>query len=357
MGHFKLFKNHFMKNKSLQILVTGGAGYIGSHTVLELLENNFDVIVLDNLCNSSAESIKRVDKISGKKTKFVHGSIEDINILEEIFKNNDIFAVIHFAALKAVSESVAHPLKYYKNNVAGTLTLLRMMSKYSINNFIFSSSATVYGEESEIPYNENMKIGTPTSPYGHSKVMIERFLKDLTISNQEFKAVSLRYFNPIGAHQSGEIGEDPHGVPNNLMPYIAQVAIGKRDSLKIFGNDYLTKDGTCRRDYIHVVDLARGHLNALNWILSKKDFNGLEIFNLGTGKPSSVLEVVQAFFTATGIQLPYKFEPRRPGDLPEFWADPSKANNRLNWSSKFTLLDMMNDTWRWQSKNPNGFDK
>lgn len=345
-----------MKNKSLKILVTGGAGYIGSHTVLELLESNFDVIVLDNLCNSSLESIKRVNKISGKKTKFIRGDINDINLLKKVFKNNNIFAVIHFAALKAVSESVVHPLKYYKNNVAGTISLLSMMNEYSVNNFIFSSSATVYGEESEIPYNENMKIGTPTSPYGHSKVMIERFLKDMTISNQKFKAISLRYFNPIGAHYSGEIGEDPHGIPNNLMPYIAQVAIGKLDNLKIFGNDYLTKDGTCRRDYIHVVDLARGHLDALNWIIKKKDFNGLEIFNLGTGKPYSVLEVVQAFVDATGIELPYKFEPRRPGDLPEFWADPFKANNKLNWSAKFSLEDMMNDTWRWKSKNPNGYD-
>ena len=339
----------------MNILVTGGAGYIGSHTALSLLERGYEVIVYDNLSNSSIEAIHRVEALSGKKLDFIEGDICDSVNLTQAFSNFRIDAVIHFAALKAVGESTLKPLDYYLNNVHGTLCLLEVMAKFKVTDFIFSSSATVYGEENDVPYVETMTLGTPASPYGASKVMVERILEDVAFANENFRAVCLRYFNPIGAHESGEIGEDPSGIPNNLLPYIAQVAVGKRESLRIFGNDYPTEDGTCERDYLHVVDLANGHIAALEWLRRKKDFRGAEAFNLGTGTPVSVFEVVNAFEIASDKQVPYEVVARRAGDLPAFWANAEKANSELQWQPTKTLVQMMEDTWRWQSKNPNGY--
>ncbi|ALO34917.1 UDP-glucose 4-epimerase [Colwellia sp. MT41] len=339
----------------MQVLVTGGAGYIGSHTVLSLLENNVDVIVYDNLVNSSIESIDRVEKLTGKKVEFVEGDICDKEKLSRVFKQFSIDAVIHFAALKAVGESAEIPLSYYQNNVHGTVCLLEVMQQHKVHNFIFSSSATVYGEENNVPYVETMKLGTPSSPYGASKVMVERILADLALSDSKFRAVSLRYFNPIGAHESGAIGEDPKGIPNNLLPYVAQVAVGKRDKLRIFGDDYPTKDGSCERDYLHVMDLAQGHVAALDWLNRHPDFSGVEAFNLGTGNGVSVFAIVKAFEQAINKKIPFEVSPRRVGDLPAFWANASKANKELNWQANRSLEQMMTDTWRWQSKNPNGF--
>ncbi|WP_019028866.1 UDP-glucose 4-epimerase GalE [Colwellia piezophila] len=339
----------------MQVLVTGGAGYIGSHTVLSLLENNYDVIVYDNLTNSSLESIKRVEKLTSKKVKFVEGDICDKEKLSQLFKQSDIDAVIHFAALKAVGESAEIPLRYYQNNVHGTVCILEVMQQYQVHNFIFSSSATVYGEENDVPYVETMKLGSPSSPYGASKVMVERILADLALSDNKFRGVSLRYFNPIGAHESGEIGEDPKGIPNNLLPYIAQVAVGKRDKLSVFGEDFPTKDGSCERDYLHVMDLAQGHVAALDWLDRHSEFNGVEAFNLGTGNGVSVFAIVQAFEKAINKAIPFEVSPRRAGDLSAFWANASKANKELNWHANRSLEQMMTDTWRWQSNNPNGF--
>ena len=339
----------------MKVLVTGGAGYIGSHTVLTLLAENHSVVVFDNLCNSSIEAIKRVERLSGKSVTFIQGDVCDKAQLNKLFIGNDIDAVIHFAALKAVGQSTQMPLEYYQNNVYGSLCLLEVMQLHQVNNFVFSSSATVYGEEAQPPYLETMKLGTTASPYGATKVMVERIIEDFVKANNEFRAVSLRYFNPIGAHESGEIGEDPLGIPNNLLPYIAQVAVGKRDKLSIFGNDYDTEDGTCERDYLHVMDLAQGHVAALDWLENNPNFNGAEVFNLGTGNAVSVLEIVAAFEQAYGKTLAYEFAPRRSGDLPAFWADASKANSQLNWQAKRSLLQMMTDTWRWQSNNPNGY--
>ena len=339
----------------MNVLVTGGAGYIGSHTVLSLLENNYDVIVYDNLVNSSIESINRVKKLTGKSVTFVEGDICDTDKLNYLFIRFQIDAVIHFAALKAVGESTKIPLSYYQNNVYGSVCLLEVMQQHNVHNFIFSSSATVYGEENDVPYVETMKLGTPSSPYGASKVMVERVLADFALSDNNFRGVSLRYFNPIGAHESGTIGEDPKGIPNNLLPYVAQVAVGKRDKLAIFGDDYPTKDGSCERDYLHVMDLAQGHVAALDWLNRQSDFSGVEAFNLGTGNGVSVFTIVKTFEQVINKKVPFEVSPRRAGDLPAFWANASKANKELNWQADRSLTQMMTDTWRWQSNNPNGY--
>jgi UDP-glucose 4-epimerase len=343
------------KEQKMNVLVTGGAGYIGSHTVLSLLENNYDVIVYDNLVNSSIESINRVKKLTGKSVTFVEGDICDTDKLNYLFIRFQIDAVIHFAALKSVGESTKIPLIYYQNNVYGSVCLLEVMQQHNVHNFIFSSSATVYGEENDVPYVETMKLGTPSSPYGASKVMVERVLADLALSDNNFRGVSLRYFNPIGAHESGTIGEDPKGIPNNLLPYVAQVAVGKRDKLAIFGDDYPTKDGSCERDYLHVMDLAQGHVAALDWLNRHSDFSGVEAFNLGTGHGVSVFSIVKAFEQVINKKITFEVSPRRTGDLPAFWANTNKANKELNWQAIRKLEQMMTDTWRWQSNNPNGY--
>ncbi len=340
----------------MNVLVTGGAGYIGSHTVLSLLENNCNVVVFDNLFNSSIESIKRVESLTGKSVTFIEGDIRNKHQLSNVFSSHNIDTVIHFAALKAVGESAQIPLEYYQNNVHGSVCLLEAMAEHKVNNFIFSSSATVYGEENEVPYVETMKLGTPSSPYGATKVMVERIMADTAASNPHFRGVSLRYFNPIGAHESGKIGESPKGIPNNLLPYVAQVMVGKREKLSIFGSDYPTKDGTCERDYLHVMDLAEGHVAAMKWLNDNQDFAGVESFNLGTGNGVSVFEIVTAFEQAVDKKIPYEVSPRRAGDLPAFWANATKANDALNWQANRSLDQMMVDTWRWQSANPNGYD-
>lgn len=339
----------------MKILVTGGAGYIGSHTVLCLLESGFQVVVYDNLSNASYESINRVQNITGKSVEFVEGDVLDTEKLNSVFNEHEITAVIHFAALKAVGESTQKPLSYYENNVTGSVRLLEMMAQHRVNDFIFSSSATVYGEENPSPYQESMKLGTPSSPYGATKVMVERIMQDQGLANAQFRGVSLRYFNPIGAHESGQIGEDPKGIPNNLLPFIAQVAVGKREQLSVFGDDYPTEDGSCERDYLHVMDLAEGHVAALNWLLSNQQFKGVEAFNLGTGLGTSVFEIIKAFETATKQEIKYQVSPRRDGDLAAFWANANKANLQLGWRAKRDLLTMMEDTWRWQSANPSGY--
>jgi UDP-glucose 4-epimerase len=339
----------------MRILVTGGSGYIGSHTLVSLIREGYEVLVYDNLTNSSFEVIIRVQELTGKPIRFIRGDIQDAQRLSALFSEEKIEAVIHFAALKSVGESVANPLKYYNNNVYGSLCLLQAMLAAKVNNFIYSSSATVYGESNPSPYVETMNLGNPSSPYGASKVMLERVLTDITKTNSSFRSVSLRYFNPIGAHHSGKIGEDPKGIPNNLLPYITQIAIGKRDKLKIFGGDYPTSDGTCVRDYLHVMDLAEGHVAALTWLEKNPNFSGSESFNLGTGEGTSVLEIINSFEKATSLKIPYLIVDRRPGDLPSFWADPSKAHKVLDWKAKKSLHQMMIDSWCWQSKNPDGF--
>ena len=334
------------------ILVTGGAGYIGSHTVLQLLEQNFDVVVLDNLCNSSPESLRRVESITDKKVTFIQGDIRDDIVLNRVFTSYRIDAVIHFAGLKAVGESVEQPLKYYENNVFGTLQLCKVMQQHQVTNIVFSSSATVYGDPAALPLREDMPTGQPTNPYGQSKLMVEHVLTDLYASNYQWNIVLLRYFNPAGAHPSGLIGEDPNGIPNNLMPFITQVATGKRACLNVFGDDYDTHDGTGVRDYIHVEDLAAGHLKALTKIF---DSAGLCLFNLGTGKGYSVLDMVNAFQEESGKRIPYNIVPRRSGDVAACFADPSKAEKELHWQAKKGLLDMCRDSWRWQDNNPDGY--
>lgn len=334
------------------ILVTGGAGYIGSHTVLQLLEQNFDVVVLDNLCNSSPESLRRVESITDKKVTFIQGDIRDDIVLNRVFTSYRIDAVIHFAGLKAVGESVEQPLKYYENNVFGTLQLCKVMQQHQVTNIVFSSSATVYGDPAALPLREDMPTGQPTNPYGQSKLMVEHVLTDLYASNYQWNIVLLRYFNPAGAHPSGLIGEDPNGIPNNLMPFITQVATGKRACLNVFGDDYDTHDGTGVRDYIHVEDLAAGHLKALTKIF---DSAGLCLFNLGTGKGYSVLDMVNAFQDESGKRIPYNIVPRRSGDVAACFADPSKAEKELHWQAKKGLLDMCRDSWRWQDNNPDGY--
>lgn len=337
------------------ILVTGGAGYIGSHTVLQLLNQNYNVVVFDNLSNANAESINRVKRIADKECLLITGDVRDKSALANVFNEYSIDAVIHFAALKAVGESSIKPYEYYDNNVSGTLNVLNTMRTANVQNFIFSSSATVYGEKAEVPYKETMPLGTPSSPYGMSKVMVEQIMMDAAKAYASFRGVSLRYFNPIGAHQSGLIGEDPQGIPNNLLPFVAQVAVGRREQLSVFGNDYPTADGTCERDYLHVMDLADGHVAALNWLFSNETFRGIEIFNLGTGTPVSVLDIIKSFETETKVNIPYSFAQRRQGDLPAFWADAEKAQSVLGCTFTRSLSDMMKDTWKWQSNNPKGY--
>lgn len=333
----------------MQILVTGGAGYIGSHTVVELLAAGHDVVV-DNLCNGSREAISRVERIAGKPVAFVECDIRDRDALDSVFGEHEIDAVIHFAGLKAVGESVEQPLAYYENNVNGTLVLCQAMAAAGVYRIVFSSSATVYGIEAPVPYLEHMPRGTTSNPYGTSKGMVERVLEDLADADPSWSVTLLRYFNPIGAHPSGLIGEDPRGIPNNLMPFIAQVAVGRREELTIFGNDYPTADGTCERDYLHVVDLAVGHLKALQVSRS-----GVSIYNLGTGKGISVMEMVNSFTRVTGVDIAYRFGERRAGDLASFWADATKAKDELGWTAERTLDEMMADTWRWQSMNADGY--
>jgi UDP-glucose 4-epimerase len=339
----------------MSILVTGGSGYIGSHTVLSLLEKGFEVVVLDNLVNSSKESLARVEKLTGKTLTFYEGDIADEILLNKIFNDHAIDCVIHFAALKAVGESTKQPYRYYKNNVLGTLNLLETMYKNEINNFIFSSSATVYGEENKPPYVETQPLGNPTSPYGTTKLTVEKIMQDAAKAYPKVRMISLRYFNPIGAHISGDIGEDPNGPPNNLVPYITQVAVGKRASLQVFGNNYNTKDGTCERDYLHVEDLAEGHVAALEWLEATSLFTGFETFNLGTGNPVSVTEIINKFESVTGVKIAHEYVDRRDGDLPAFWANCEKANHVLDWFAKRTLEDMLSSAWEWQRKNPDGY--
>lgn len=338
----------------MTILVTGGAGFIGSHTCVELLNAGYDVVVVDNYYNANPKSLERVKELTGKDFKSYECDIRDSEGMDKIFKENKIDAVIHFAGLKAVGESCQKPIEYYDNNIGGTLKLCDVMRNNGCKNIVFSSSATVYGMKNVSPLKETMKTGGTTNPYGTTKYMIEIILEDIYKSDNEWNVTLLRYFNPIGAHESGRIGENPSGIPNNLMPYITQVAIGKRPFLSVYGNDYDTPDGTCIRDYIHVVDLADGHVKAVNNILDGK--KGVQIFNLGTGKGYSVLDIVKAFSKAYGKELPYKIAPRRPGDLAVCFSDPSKAKEVLGWEAKRGIDDMCRDSWNWQSKNPNGYD-
>ena len=337
-----------------KILLAGGAGYIGSHTAVELLSAGYDVVIADNYSNSCPEAVKRVEEITGRSVKAYEVDIKDREALEKVFAENSIDAVIHFAGLKAVGESVSKPVLYYRNNIDTTLSLLECMEKYGVKNIIFSSSATVYGEENPVPYTEVMKRGTCTNPYGWTKVMMEQILEDAAKADQGLSVVLLRYFNPIGAHESGKIGEDPQGIPNNLMPYVAQVAVGRREKLTIFGRDYDTPDGTCRRDYIHVVDLAKGHVKAIDYILAH---DGVEIFNLGTGTPYSVTEIVDTFERVNDMKINHVYGDRRPGDLAESYANADKALKVLGWKTEKTLDDMCRDTWNWQKNNPNGYKK
>ncbi|MFY9179077.1 MAG: UDP-glucose 4-epimerase GalE [Venatoribacter sp.] len=334
------------------ILVTGGAGFIGSHTLVELLNANFEVLVLDNLCNSSLESLKRVERITGKTVPFVQGDIRDAALLKDLFASHKIEAVVHFAGLKAVGESVQQPLKYYSNNVHGSEVLLNAMREAEVFQFVFSSSATVYGEPAEIPISESCPLARPTNPYGRSKLMVEDIARDLAVSDSRWRVALLRYFNPVGAHESGLIGEDPNGIPNNLMPFITQVAIGKREKLSVFGGDYDTHDGTGVRDYIHVVDLALGHVAALRFLASNE---GVHTWNLGTGTGYSVLDMVKAFEAANGVKVPFEVVARRAGDIATCYALPSKAAAQLGWQAQRGLEQMMRDAWHWQSLNPNGF--
>ncbi|MGS0496560.1 UDP-glucose 4-epimerase GalE [Pseudoalteromonas mariniglutinosa] len=336
-----------------KVLVTGGAGYIGSHTVLSLLRSGFEVVVIDDLSNSSRESLVRVQTLAQKNVEFVHASLLDETKLKATFSAHNFSAVIHFAGLKAVGESMQKPLSYYQNNLISTLNLCQCMAEFKVNKLVFSSSATVYGEHATPPYTEELPLSRASSPYGQTKVMIEQMLQDI-VKAGSLQVASLRYFNPIGADQSGLIGEDPLGIPNNLMPFVAQVAVGKRDKLSIFGGDYPTEDGTCERDYIHVSDLANGHVKALQW-LSLQQQPLYEAFNLGTGSPFSVLAIVKNFIRHTGVDIPFEIAARRSGDLAAFWADASKATNILSWQCEYTLADMMKDTWHWQSKNPQGY--
>ncbi|MFY8300623.1 UDP-glucose 4-epimerase GalE [Pseudoalteromonas sp. SS15] len=336
----------------MAILVTGGAGYIGSHTVLELLNQGDEVIVVDNLSNSSSESLKRVAEITGKEAIFYQGDILDKAFLDSVFAQHSIEQVIHFAGLKAVGESVQKPIEYYQNNVQGTLSLLDAMRDAGVFKLVFSSSATVYGDPASLPIREDFPVGGTTNPYGTSKLMVEMVLQDVAKSDPRWAFAILRYFNPVGAHKSGLIGEDPNGIPNNLLPYISQVAVGKLTQLGVFGDDYDTKDGTGVRDYIHVVDLAIGHLKALNKINAEA---GAHIYNLGTGNGYSVFEMVTAFEKAANKPVPYEVKPRRPGDIAACYAAPEKALNELGWQAERGIDEMMEDTWRWQSNNPNGY--
>ncbi|MBU3084798.1 UDP-glucose 4-epimerase GalE [Acinetobacter seifertii] len=337
-----------------KILVTGGAGYIGSHACIELLNAGHEVIVLDNLSNSSEESLKRVQKLANKSLIFVQGDIRDGNVLDQLFKNYNIEAVIHFAGLKAVGESQEKPLIYFDNNIAGTNQLVKSMEKAGVFNFVFSSSATVYGELNPSPYHEDMLLSIPNNNYGYTKMIIEQMLQKIALADSRWSIALLRYFNPVGAHKSGQIGEDPLGVPNNLMPYVTQVAVGRREKLLIFGNDYPTKDGTCERDFIHVVDLARAHVLAL---ANRLNSRGCRAWNIGTGVPISILQIKETFEKVNGIQITTEFVDRREGDLSAFYADASRAEQELEWKPQYTLEDMLADSWNWQKQNPTGYKK
>ena len=336
----------------MAILITGGAGFIGSHTCIEMLNAGKDVVVIDNLDNSSSVSLERVEKITGKKVKFYENDVCDKSALRKIFKEENIEAVIHFAGLKAVGESVREPIRYYQNNLESTISLIEVMTEFNVKKIVFSSSATVYGVAKTMPLKEGMPTGA-INPYGRTKLFIEEILKDLFVADKDWSIALLRYFNPIGAHKSGLIGEDPKGIPNNLMPYISQVAVGKLEKLHVFGNDYNTVDGTGVRDYIHVVDLAKGHVKAIDWALNNK---GCEAINLGTGNGVSVLQLRDAFVKATGVEIPYVIDPRRPGDPDEVYADSSKAEKLLGWKAELGIEEMCEDTWRWQKNNPNGYN-
>lgn len=337
----------------MSILVTGGAGYIGSHTLIALHQAGIEPIVIDNLCNSRKESLERVEAITGKKIKFYEADVRDRTALDTIFTENKIEAVIHFAGLKAVGESVAMPMEYYDNNLTSTFVLCDVMRAHGVKKIVFSSSATVYGVAKTMPLTEDMPLGA-INPYGRTKLFIEEILRDLFVSDPEWSITLLRYFNPIGAHESGTIGEDPKGIPNNLMPYIAQVAVGRLEKLHVFGNDYDTVDGTGVRDYIHVVDLAEGHVKAVQWVLNS---TGCEAINLGTGNGTSVLQLKDAFARASGVEIPFVIDPRRPGDPDEVYADATKAKKLLGWEAKLTIDRMCEDSWRWQHNNPNGYEK
>ncbi len=339
------------RGMEMSVLVTGGAGYIGSHTCVELLEAGHDVVVVDNLSNSKEESLKRVQEITGKALRFYKADLLDKDALEEIFKQETVDSVVHFAGLKAVGESVSIPLKYYQNNITGTLTLCDLMQKYGVKKLVFSSSATVYGDPHAVPITEDFPLKA-TNPYGWTKLMIEQILRDLYVADKTWNIAILRYFNPIGAHPSGRIGEDPNGIPNNLVPYIAQVAVGKLAALRVFGNDYNTPDGTGIRDYIHVIDLALGHLKALEKLESNP---GVITCNLGTGKGYSVFEVLKAFSAVVGREIPYQVVQRRPGDIAMCYADPTKARQEMGWTAKRDLNQMCADSWRWQQNNPQGY--
>ena len=346
-----------MKNK---ILVTGGAGYIGSHTCITLHQAGYDVVVYDNLSNSSIEAINRASKLAGQPIEFIEGDIRDAKLLKQVFAEHDFFGVIHFAGLKAVGESVAKPLLYYNNNVSGTIILLEVMAEANVKNLVFSSSATVYGDPEVLPIDETSPRSC-TNPYGQSKLTVEHILEDLAATNAGWNLITLRYFNPVGAHPSGQIGEDPNDIPNNLMPYISQVAVGKLEKLSIFGNDYPTVDGTGVRDFIHVTDLAQGHVAALNYLqqqvsLSQTSSVGFLPINLGTGKGTSVLELVTAFSEVSGQDIPYQFSARRAGDIASCYASADKAKQLLGWEAKLSITEMCQDTWRWQSMNPNGYN-
>lgn len=336
----------------MKVLLAGGAGYIGSHTAVALLLAGEDVVIVDNYSNSSPEAVRRVEALGGRKVVSYEADVRDPAAMRAIFSKNPVDCVIHFAGLKAVGASVSEPVRYYRNNIDTTLTLLECMQAAGVKNLVFSSSATVYGADNDIPYVETMQRKSCTNPYGWTKFMMEQILEDAVGADPALSVVLLRYFNPIGAHESGRIGEDPQGVPNNLMPYIAQVAVGKRDRLTIFGQDYPTPDGTCRRDYLHVMDLAEGHVKA---VLYAAKHRGVEVFNLGTGTPYSVLEIVRAFEAANGVTIPYAFGKRRAGDLPEFWANAEKAKRVLGWEARRPLEAMCRDTWNWQRNNPEGY--
>ena len=337
-----------------KILITGGAGYIGSHTALELLNQGYEVVVYDNLCNSSKESLHRVEELTGKSIRFYEGDVLDAEALEAMFQAENADAVIHCADLKAVGESVQKPLEYYRNNITGTLTLMDVMDKVGVKNIVFSSSATVYGDPEIIPITEECPKGQCTNPYGWTKSMMEQIMTDVQKAKPDWNVILLRYFNPVGAHKSGRIGEDPKGIPNNLMPYISQVAVGKLPKLGVFGNDYNTHDGTGVRDYIHVVDLAIGHVKAVDYIFTNP---GLDVINLGTGTGYSVLDMVKAFSKACGKEIPYEIKPRRAGDIDMCYADPAKAERVLGWKAERGLDEMCEDAWRWQSQNPNGYEE
>ncbi|PJE78919.1 UDP-glucose 4-epimerase [invertebrate metagenome] len=337
----------------MRVLVAGGAGYIGTHTCLELLKQDDDVVVVDNLCNSKMTGLRRVEEMAGKKVSFYPVDVRDTAGLRDVFSAASVDAVINFAGLKAVGESTEIPLEYYDNNVSGTLNLLKVMDEFEVRTFVFSSSATVYGDPAEVPIKESFPTGEVTNPYGRAKLIIEDVAQDLAKANPAWNMCLLRYFNPVGAHESGCIGEDPNGIPNNLVPYISQVAVGKLECLNVFGDDYPTCDGTGVRDYIHVVDLAKGHLAALK---SHTNDTGVHIYNLGTGKGYSVLQMLHAFEKSCGKTLPYKIVPRRAGDIAECWADPALAAEKLGWKTERNLEMMMADTWRWQSENPHGYE-